>query len=77
MGMGQYGDGEYGAEGDHRCRDIHLDGRDHRCRDIRLDGRDHRCRGIRLYNYSLHIYLYIAKLMTLHEIKSAMDIAMK
>jgi len=26
--------------------------------------------------YSLHIYLYIAALMALHEIKSAMDIAM-
>jgi len=27
MGMRQYGDGEYGAEGDHRCRGIRLDGR--------------------------------------------------
>jgi len=32
--------------------------------------------GIIIYLYSLHIYLYIAELIALHEIKSAMDIAM-
>jgi len=44
MGVRQYGDGEYVAEGEYRCRGI------------RLNGRDHRCCGIRLYIAYTYIY---------------------
>jgi len=44
----------------------------HRCR---LDEGDHRCRGIRLYIVCVHIYT--SQVMTFHEFKSAIDIAMQ